>query len=275
MTHLDFELSSLLIIGYADSLSEAFVPQVVPPIFRLRNKPQTVVMPPFRIENDRIVEAHAGTAADLERAVVRGQATHIDVDIDARPGYRLWIDEAFKPHYEPAEVVADTLRRLAQRKARAAQDALTQGRLAEAMRLAQTAISADDGCLNAILVKALVHQLEGDQASVEILIEIAGMIVPDADFQAWIEFFSALVIGRIGRQLDESAGSKVSFVAEPASRYHVLPLDSGWRGGGGRVEEEWAPCPDWRVLKELKPRFDSFLSGIKTVSRQRREQLIM
>ncbi|MCP3959890.1 MAG: hypothetical protein GY719_18760 [bacterium] len=220
MVESSFELKNLEIIGYADSLSRSLVPQVVPPVFRLVDEPERILMPPFRIMGDRVTAAASGCEADFERAVKRGQATRFEVAVPARPAFRLWIDEALEPHYEDADKVSRALLQLAHKRARKAQEALAGGRLAEASRHAQAAIAADDGCLNAILVKALVHQLEGDHDSVEILTEIAELIVPGADLKSWILFFSALVSAQEGRRI-YSTYSPVSLVGEPASKYQA------------------------------------------------------
>ena len=194
MTSPSFRLSDLEIVGYADCLSEEFVPQVVPPIFRQRGTRDRIIMPPFLIEGEEVKKAAAVSASDLESAVLRGQATRLGTVIPARPGNRLWVDESFEPHYESSETVFERLHAIAQRRAREAQQALVDGRIERAVRLAQAAISADDGCLNAILVKALIHRIQGDQASVEILTDIGETIVPGADLRSWVDFFFALVL---------------------------------------------------------------------------------
>ncbi len=249
-----FELIDLEIVGFADRLSESFVPLVVPPVFRLRDDPDRIVMPPFRIEGERVEEAMAGFKSDFERAIMRGQATRLERVIAARPGYRLWIDERLEPHYEPGEAVAEKLRRLARSKAREAQRALAEGRLAEATRLAQTSINADDGCLNAVLVKALVHQLEGDHDSVEVLTDIAETILPEADFQAWVDFFAALVIEQSRRTTYAFATPRFSSIAEPPASYVTRPADTDWPGAGGWIDEG-VPYSDREIAEALQTRY--------------------
>jgi hypothetical protein len=227
-------LSELEIIGYADCLSEEFVPQVVPPIFRPRGASDRVVMPPFLIEGYEVTDVEPGLASDFKSAILRGQATRLATVIAARPGYRLWVDESFEPHYEPSEAVSEKLRKIAQRKAREAQQALVEGQMEEAMHLAQAAISADDGCLNAILVKALAHRLEDDQASVEILSDIAETVAPGADLISWVDFFAALVLEQAAREAYRSASSPASLIAEAAPVYGALSESIGWPGFGGR-----------------------------------------
>lgn len=238
MTSLRFRLSELEIIGYADCLSGEFVPQVVPPIFRQRGADDRLVMPPFLIEGEEVTEADAGFASDLKRAVLRGQATRLDTIIAARPGHSLWVDESFEPHYEPSEIVVKKLRAIAQSRARKAQEALAKGHAERAMRLAQTAISADDGCLNAILVKALVHRLEGDQASVEILTDIAETIVPGADLRAWVDFFSTLVLGEVTREAYKWTPPQASVIAEEAPGFGARSQEVGWFDVGGHSETD-------------------------------------
>ncbi len=193
MAESSYKIEDLEVAGYADTLDESFVPALVPPIFRLRGDRNLVLLPPLEIDGDRVVEALPGGEADLERAVLQGQATRLKVPIDARSDHQLWIDEDLQPHYGITAEVLKGLRRLAKTRAREAQHAVTEGRLEDAERLAQAAVSADDGCLNAVLVKAIIETLRGNGVQVEILIDVAETIVPGADFRAWIHFFSGLV----------------------------------------------------------------------------------
>ncbi len=225
MAESSYRIEDLEVVGHADTLDESFVPALVPPIFRLRDDRDLVLLPPFEIDGERVAEALPGGEADLERAVLRGQATRLEVAIDALPEHQLWIDEEFRPHYGATTEVLDGLRRLAKARAREAQHAVAEGRLEDAERLAQSAISADDGCLNAILVKALIETLQGNEAQVEVLIDVAETIVPGADFRAWIRFFSRLVKGRdFG---GTSAGYphatvSTSYVAQDVAEYDPL-----------------------------------------------------
>ncbi len=238
MAGLSIDLRALEVIGYADRLGKAFVPQRVPPIFRVKTNPDRLVLPPFRIENERVAYTVDGFQSDLDRAVRRRQATRLDESFAALPDHRLWIDESFAPHYEPASIVEETLRLLANKRVREAQTALAEGRLGKAERLAQAAISADDTCLNAILVKGLVHQLRGDHDSVEILGEIAGAIAPGTDFQSWIDFFSLLVMEKRKRDVYDFAAPRASMIGEPDRPYGEDPRDDEWRGAGGHIDTE-------------------------------------
>ncbi len=237
MAESTYRIEDLEVVGYADTLDESFVPTLVPPVFRLRDDPDRVLLPPFEIKDDQVVEVLPGAESDLERAVLRGQATRLDEAIDAESDHQLWIDEELQPHYGVTADVLDGLRRLAKTRAREAQNAVTEGRLADAERLAQAAISADDGCLNAILVKALIETLQGNEDQVEVLIDVAENIVPGADFRAWIHFFSGLArgFGEICAPYPYPAG-RVSHIAEEPGEYDSPDANLRWQATADPIE---------------------------------------
>ena len=254
MVRLEIDLNALEIIGYADRLVEAFVPQNVPPIFRLKEDPDRIIMPPFRTESHKIVYSTDGFQSDLDQAVRRGQATRLDQVIDTQPDHRLWIDESFQAHYEPADTVVETLQQLAKDRVGEALEALAEGRLGKAERLAQTAISADDTCFNAILIKGLVHQLRGDHDSVELLVEIAESMRPGADLQALIDFYSALIMDKQRRGAFHTIPRAASMVGEPNPLY-THAAGSDWQGSGGHIETE-DRYSDRSIVKSLLAQYE-------------------
>lgn len=238
MNEQHFQLSTLDIIGYADCLNQVFLPQIVPPIFCMRNKSNRILMPPFRIVGDEVLSSQVGVQSDLERAVLGGQATRLDTRISAQPDYRLWVDETLQPRYEPATTVAARLRQVAREKSTEALRALARNRVEEAMQLAQTAISADDGCLNAILVKALVNQIEGNQACVELLTEMADTIAPGSNLGAWIQFFAELATVQIKPETFSSASSPHITHNMSSPEEQEGPAGYDWPGAGGGIATE-------------------------------------
>lgn len=229
-------LEALEVVGYADRLGRAFVPQVVPPIFRKKTAPHYLIMPPFQLEARQVTYSIETTPADLDRAERQGQATRLDVPFAALPEHQLWIDESFVAHYQPTPTVLQTLRQLAETRVREAQSAIAEGRLGKAERLAQAAISADDTCLNAILVKGLLHRLRGDHDSVEMLGEIARSIAPGTDFESWIDFFAVLVMNRRQSRIYDSTPPSASMIGEPEAAYGEDGPGSPWEGAGGHVD---------------------------------------
>lgn len=193
MAQRDYDLNDLEVIGYASVLTSELVPRIVPPIFRSKTQLEIVLLPPYHLEGDRVCDVWDGREEDLERAVRAGQVTRIDSPMEARTEHHLWIDEALRPHYEPAPEVEQELLRLAHRKVHEAQDALAEGRLDDALRLSQNALSADDRCLNALLIKACVYELRGEMGKVKILNRLAERITPGTDLFSWVALFSKLV----------------------------------------------------------------------------------
>jgi hypothetical protein len=165
----------LEIVGYADTLTTDLLPRLVAPIYRRRSKPGEFVIPPFAFEDGKVVGAAQSAEVDFERALADGQATQIKTPLPAKAGYQLWIDRNGAPQYAPAREVSVQLRHLASDHVRKAEEAFRKGSYEEASRLAQVAIAADERCLDALLVKAVVLKQEGKQ------------LVPDVDFESQLK----------------------------------------------------------------------------------------
>ena len=188
MKNEELKIDDLDIIGYADALSEELVPRVVTPIYRLRIDPRKIFMPPFQAEVDRLTNASESTPSDFTNAVEREQATQIETPIKADSNYLLWIDQDFKSHYHLDAEVHAYMRCFAKEYSRKARKSVHEGRFGEALKLAQWALAANERCLDAVLTKALVHSMMGNDDRVQLLAKIAAVISPDIDFLSWIDF---------------------------------------------------------------------------------------
>jgi hypothetical protein len=177
----------LEIVGYADTLTTDLLPRLVAPIYRRRSKPGEFVIPPFAFEDGKVVGAAQSAEVDFERALADGQATQIKTPLPAKAGYQLWIDRNGAPQYAPAREVSVQLRHLASDHVRKAEEAFRKGSYEEASRLAQVAIAADERCLDALLVKAVVLKQEGKQEEIEVIGDIAKVLVPDVDFESQLK----------------------------------------------------------------------------------------
>jgi len=190
MPDLAYKLEDLEIVGYADTLDEAVVPQVVPPIFHRKEGADEYLLPPFRLSGSQVERAVVGRKIDFESAVHRGQATPLERPLEARPDHELWIDQKLEPHYEPAKKARRSLGKIARQQIRQAHEALAAGLLDDALFHSQAALSADDGSLDAILIKAIVYSRRHQDNRVKALAEIAEAISPGIDLVGKVELSS-------------------------------------------------------------------------------------
>lgn len=184
----EWAIEELEIIGYADALTEDLVPRVVPPVYRPRSTPSVVLMPPFEVSGTVLSRATHITPAAFERAISDEQATRVASVLDAHPDHLLWIDEDMKPHYAPADQARETLTSIAKTRSDAAIRALQGGDLETAAGLAQTAVSADERCLNAVLAKAVLQRIQGNEERVSLLREVARKLDPHLGFDSWVDY---------------------------------------------------------------------------------------
>lgn len=157
-------ITDLEVIGYADALTEAMVPSVVPPLFRVRKEPQRVIFPPFTFANGVVWEATEGDEHDLKKLANDGEITLFEkpFPVPAQWDFELWLDQRMEPHYEPRCQADDTLRSIAEANIQQAKAAFVRGDYAEADRLCGAALAADDRLVEALAIMAAVCRRKQD-----------------------------------------------------------------------------------------------------------------
>jgi len=162
------KLDGLNIIGYAESLG-TLVPHIVPPIYQLRDDPEKLLFPPFRLAGAEVMGGSIGTQAQMDQFVSEGKCTRIDKPIPARPDHELWIDQNMQPQYDPFMKAETKLRRIAEDEAKRARRLLVQGDIEQAKQAANTAMAADDRLVDPFVVKAAIAIRRGAKANAESL----------------------------------------------------------------------------------------------------------
>ena len=190
MTKQSIQLDHLEIIGYADSLTAHVLPQAVPAVYRVKGEERLLIMPPYEQLAEEINCDDFSTPDDFQAALADDRATEIPYPITAKHSHQLWVDEDFIVQYNAKTSVDARLRELAKEYAKQAKLAITDHELDNALFFSQRAVSANELCLDAILTKALVHRLRGDETHVSILAEIAEDIAPDVDLISWVDLYS-------------------------------------------------------------------------------------
>jgi len=216
-------LLDLDIVGYADTLTPDLLPRVVAPIYRRRSQPDQFLLPPFRIEEGSVVGFVRSDGVDFEQAIAEGRATRIET-IPAIGDHQLWIDRDSLPRYEPRGNVAVYMRTLAKEEVRNAKEALKKGDYEEASRLAQVALAADERCLDALLVKAIVQRRLERQEEVEVLREIAEVVAPNIDFQSWVDLYAPSPASESSVLLPSNASRPTSRVGNASERQDLNRL---------------------------------------------------
>jgi hypothetical protein len=212
------QIGDLEIIGYANVLKETMVPSVVPPIFRVKAEPACIVFPPYTFSNGAVCNATEGTQHDLERLRCADDITLFDEPIPARLDFDLWVDQAMAAHYEPRGKVRVTLKTIATESIRKARQALAEGKLPEADRLAGAALSANDHLVEPLAIMAAVCRVRGDPTGEEVMVDLAsGSLSAEA--------FGSLVAACLRNGADgTSSGGRGRAAAPPADLLRLRPM---------------------------------------------------
>jgi hypothetical protein len=186
-------IASLDVVGYATSLSEAMVPTIVTPVFRLRNSPGAILFPPFAIHCGQVCDGALGTAEEFGRFANEGDVTALEAPIAAARDHELWIDANMMPHYEPIEEADETLGSMAADHISRAKLALQQGDLDEADRLAGIALCADDRRLEPLAIRAAIRRRQGREGAVKLMAKLALPRFSQDVFDTVMEHYGAVI----------------------------------------------------------------------------------
>jgi len=175
-------LENLEIIGYANVLGPDSVPHIVAPIFRLRETPDVLLFPPFRLAGTVVLGETRGSLRDMDSFATTGRATRLQEAIPARADHELWIDQQMQPHYDPAVEADATLRRIALDAVKEARAALKQPNLHEAERLCGVAVAADDRLPEPLILMAAIYTLREEFRRVGAMRIVARLHCTDEGF---------------------------------------------------------------------------------------------
>lgn len=188
----EYGLDEIEIVAH-ESVSPDLLPGILTAIFRLRQAPHDLILPSYRIEGERLIGGALDSEDALEEMVWLKEAVRLPQPIEPRAGYVLWIDERYQVSYEPQTEVLDRLRRRAEQCVAEAIDALEKRRFNAALALAQTAISADEDCYDAVVVKGVVYTVQKNAPFVDELRHLAMAIDPEKDFDYAVKLMSWVV----------------------------------------------------------------------------------
>lgn len=168
------DVSSLEIIGYADVLTEDLRPAVVPPVFRRRDAPFSILVPPYTFNNGRYVcDATEISPAELDTLESRREVTRLPSVFAAARDHELWIGRTGDVHYEPRREARRHLEAIAKEAIEKARRAFVSRIFDEAERESSIAILADHRSLDALAIKIAVATARGNDSEKRVLLGLA------------------------------------------------------------------------------------------------------
>ena len=182
-----WQVNDLEIVGYAEVLKETMLPSVVPPVFRLKADPQRVLVPPYSFNAGILCNATEVPWPEAEAMRDAREITLFEQPIAARPRYELWLDQSFKPHYEPREQAEKTLDGIATESIERAKAALAAADIKEVERFTGIAISANDRRAEPFAIRAAIRRRQGNKAGEAVMAKLAARAIGEADFAVLVD----------------------------------------------------------------------------------------
>lgn len=171
-----YPIKDLTVVGYADVVSPAQLPRIVPPIFRISRK--RFIVPPYRLEQSLVTGATPLGRQDIERFAARGEITlwvprrwfraKEDHTLWLAP-HSNWIDPHSNVRYEPREEALRALDLLYQSYISQAKHHLAMGNYKMADECAALAISANDWQEGPFLLLIEIAEKTGKPATVRLM----------------------------------------------------------------------------------------------------------
>ena len=188
-------IESLLVIGYATSLSDEMLPTVVTPVFQVSSDADRTLVPPFRIRDGKVHGACVVGQREREDLARREEITLLDTAVAALDRHELWIDSDRIAHYEPKDRARAELRRLAKAALDEGERLLEKRELERADRLASAARAADPSLVESMAMKAAIRRWRGEHVAVETIAQIAKSSCPalEASFYALAERYLSVI----------------------------------------------------------------------------------
>jgi len=101
--------------------------------------------------------------------------------------YELWLDQSFKPHYEPREQAEKTLDGIATESIERAKAALAAADIKEVERFTGIAISANDRRAEPFAIRAAIRRRQGNKAGEAVMAKLAARAIGEADFAVLVD----------------------------------------------------------------------------------------
>jgi len=184
-------LMELEVAGYADPRGSNMLPAIMPPVFRYKDEPSRVLVPPYAFASDHLCDATEIEANELERLCHAGEVEMLPEPFAAKPNHSLWQDETSRCYYEPSTAVRRKLDGIAAEKVKQAVSKLRSGELELADQLAGAAVSASGREMTPFAIKAAIYRVKNELSSAGVMQELSGA---DAQaFQALVGRYSGMI----------------------------------------------------------------------------------
>ena len=180
----------LEVIGYADSRDSGMLPSIVPPVFRIREQPDRILVPPYALNAGFLCGASEIDGPEIQELHNATEVVLFNNHFPARTDFELWIDESNAYHYETRAGARSKLQQFANQSIKDAKGAFKVGHFAESERFCSSAISADDKCLDAFVIKAAIRHREEDEDGERLMARLISPYLDELSFARLVDDYS-------------------------------------------------------------------------------------
>lgn len=198
-----WSLHHLDIIGFASILESPTLPRVVAPVFRDRDKPDCVLLPPFSLIGDEVFNVGESSLAEFESLIAGEKVTRLESPIAGATLHELWVNDRGEVKYTLKAEMQTAFERIFQDRMRLAEEALANRDFAVASQHAVIARAAQPSSVDPLVIRAAAEKLSGDLSRFAFTKDIVRRLLSPADFDR-------LVALKCGEDASESPTARVA-----------------------------------------------------------------
>ncbi len=175
-------LYQLDIIGFASTLESPNLPRVLAPVFRVRDQPDLVLLPPFSVLFDEVFNVTSSNSAEFEDLVAQQKLTRLAEPFVAKLHHELWVNVEGLVAYSPKGEVKKAFDQLFKTHLAQAEASLAAGDYASAGQHAAIAHAAKPANLAPLVIRATAERLAGELSQFAFTRHLASDYVSPQEF---------------------------------------------------------------------------------------------
>jgi hypothetical protein len=209
------DVSLLEIIGYANVLPQSALPSIVAPVFRRKENPDSILVPPYSfIGGQFLCKATEITPYEFDSLEGRSELTRLQPPIQAQIQHELWVDLYGRYHYQPRPQTRRNLDRIAQEELEKAETAFLNRQFEVAERRSSIVLLADENNIMAMAIKLAIAKTNRDHSSFETLLELVPLNTRHA---------MKLSVEDLCERLVDASASKLPRAQSPMFKVATIP----------------------------------------------------
>lgn len=181
-----WSLYDLIVIGFASTIERPTLPRVLAPVFRARETPEVILLPPLRLLADEVFDATVADTAEYEALLAQEKLTRFPEE-QAKLNHDLWVAENGSVSYSPKTEVKAAFKGMFRTHLELAKRALTDRNFTAVARHAAVARACDPAHLDPLIVRAAGEKIAGHDSQLAFTCRIASRYISLEEFNRLVE----------------------------------------------------------------------------------------